>query len=123
MVLTHLVYRLRSKNILASNRVTIYGLKNISISGLLKVGLGNVGFMNRHDQTFLNVAGTVHFRSDFSIGRGCRFDIGPEATVTFGSGYVAAQTTFVVMHGLTVGDGCAISWGCQFLDEDFHQIS
>ena len=26
------------------------------------------------------------------------------------------------MHGLKVGDGCAISWGCQFLDEDFHDI-
>lgn len=123
MVLTHLGYLLRKKNILSSNRVTIYGLNNISTSGLLKVGLANVGFMNRRDQTFLNVAGKMVFKSNFSIGRGCRFDIGSGATVTFGNGYVAAQTTFVIMHGLTVGDGCAISWGCQFLDEDFHQIS
>ncbi len=36
---------------------------------------------------------------------------------------MAAQSTFVIMHGLTMGDGCAISWGCQFLDEDFHQIA
>ena len=26
------------------------------------------------------------------------------------------------MHGLEVGEGCAIAWGCSFLDEDFHVI-
>lgn len=86
------------------------------------MGLANVGFMNRHDQTFVNIAGKINFQKNFSIGRGGRFYIGQEAVVSFGSGYVAAKSTFVIMHGLTVGDGCAISWGCQFLDEDFHQV-
>lgn len=122
VVLAHIGYRLRKKNILTSNKVTIYGLKNISTSGLLRVGLANVGFMNRHDQTFLNIAGKIDFQKNFSIGRGCRFDIGPSAIVTFGNGYVAAQSIFIIVHGLTVGDDCAISWGCQFLDENFHQI-
>ena len=27
------------------------------------------------------------------------------------------------MHKLDIGDNCAISWDCQFLDEDFHEIS
>lgn len=88
VALTHLGYRLRKKNILAGNKVTIYGLINISTSGLLRVGLANVGFMNRHDQTFLNIAGKIDFQQNFSIGRGCRFDIGPGAVATFGSGYV-----------------------------------
>lgn len=105
-----------------SNKVTIYGLENIRTFGLLRVGLPNVGFTNKYDQTFLNIAGQVDFQKNFSIGRGCSFDIGPRAVATFGSGYVAAKTIFVIMHGLTVGDGCAISWGCQFLDEDFHLI-
>ena len=26
------------------------------------------------------------------------------------------------MHGLQIGENCAISWNCQFLDEDFHQL-
>ncbi|MBG6109882.1 acetyltransferase-like isoleucine patch superfamily enzyme [Flavobacterium sp. CG_9.10] len=26
------------------------------------------------------------------------------------------------MHNLTIGDNCTISWDCQFLDEDFHEI-
>jgi acetyltransferase-like isoleucine patch superfamily enzyme len=122
VAMTYIGYRLRKKNILASNKVTIYGLKNISTLGLLRVGLANVGFMNRYDQTFLNIAGKIDFKKNFSIGRGCRFDIGPGAIATFGSGYVAALSKFIIMHGLTVGDGCAISWGCQFLDDDFHNL-
>jgi len=27
------------------------------------------------------------------------------------------------MHKLTIGDNCVISWNCQFLDEDFHEIA
>jgi acetyltransferase-like isoleucine patch superfamily enzyme len=27
------------------------------------------------------------------------------------------------MHGLELGAGCSIAWGCQFLDEDFHALS
>ena len=26
------------------------------------------------------------------------------------------------MHNLKIGENCAISWNCQFLDEDFHQF-
>jgi acetyltransferase-like isoleucine patch superfamily enzyme len=26
------------------------------------------------------------------------------------------------MHELTIGDNCLISWDCQFLDDDFHEI-
>jgi acetyltransferase-like isoleucine patch superfamily enzyme len=26
------------------------------------------------------------------------------------------------MHQLTIGNDCAISWNCQFLDEDYHEI-
>jgi acetyltransferase-like isoleucine patch superfamily enzyme len=123
VVLRHLLFRARKKNILAGNRVTIHGLGNINTAGMLKLALADAGFMNRYDRTFLNVGGKLHVGKDFSIGRGCRFDIGPHARVSLGSGYVAAQSTFVIMHGLTIGDGCAISWGCQFLDEDFHALT
>lgn len=59
----------------------------------------------------------------YSIGRGCRFDIAEKAVMTVGKGgYINANTPFIIMHGLTIGDHCAISWDCQFLDEDFHEI-
>lgn len=122
VLIRYFFFRLRSKNILSSNKTTIYGLKNISTSGLLRIGLGYVGFMSSHDRTFLNIQGKAHFKDNYLIGKGCRFDIGENAIAEFGRGYVNPNSVFVIMHGIHVGDGCAISWGCQFIDEDFHKI-
>ena len=122
VLIRNLKYRLLHSNIICSNGVTIKGGKNISTSGMLRIGMSSIGFMNRHDRTFLNVNGQLVFNGDYSIGKGCRFDIGSNAKATFGNGYVNPNTTFIIMHGITVGDNCVISWGCQFLDEDFHHL-
>ncbi len=111
------------KSILRGPRVLIRGVNKIETGGLVKIGIGYIGFMHKYDRTYLNVNGRLVFKRKFSIGKGCRFDIGDNALAEFGEGYVSANTTFVIMHGLTVGDGCAISWGCQLLDDDFHKIS
>jgi acetyltransferase-like isoleucine patch superfamily enzyme len=109
---------------MAGQRVFIRGLENIDIQGkaLLTVGLAYTGFTGPFDPTWLNIQGKLVFADNFSIAKGCRFDIGQGAVVRFGAGYVNANTTFAVMHELTVGTGCAISWGCEFLDEDFHHL-
>jgi acetyltransferase-like isoleucine patch superfamily enzyme len=116
-------YRMIGKSILRSNRVLIRGVHRIETGGLVQIGMGYCGFVNKHDRTYLNVNGRLVFRGKFSIGKGCRFDIGDGATAEFGEGYVNVNTLIVVMHGLTVGEGCAISWGCQILDKNFHRIT
>lgn len=122
-LLHHLLCKLSGQNILANHRTAIRGRHNIRTGGLLQIGLSQVGFMHRADVTYLNIRGALAFTGDYAIGKGCRFDVGPGALATFGSGYVNAKSTFIIMHGITVGDGCAISWGCEFLDEDFHHIA
>jgi acetyltransferase-like isoleucine patch superfamily enzyme len=102
--------------------VIIRGVKNISTGGPLSIGMGFVGFMHRYDRTYLNVRGKLHFPGKYSIGKGCRFDIGSRAVVSFDVGQITAGSTFIIMHGLQVGKDCTISWGCHFLDEDFHEI-
>jgi len=119
----YLWHRVGGRNILANDRVMIKGEANIETGGLVEVGLLHTGFTHRHDHTYLNVRGRLIFRGNYMIGKGCRFDIGPKATAVFGTGYVNANTTFIIQHELTVGDDCSISWGCQFLDDDFHQVS
>lgn len=123
VLVSHAYHRMMGKSILRGNRVLIRGIGRIETGGLVKIGMGRVGFMHKYDRTYLNVNGRLVFRGKFSIGKGCRFDIGKGAVAEFGEGYVNANTMFVIMHGLTMGDGCAVSWGCQFLDEDFHKIS
>lgn len=111
------------KNILVHQHTTIKGVKNISTGGNLNIGTDYVGFTGKKDPTILNVQGKLSFDGSFSIGRGCRMDIGQHAKVRFGkNGFVNPFTLFVIMHELEIGDNCAISWHCQFLDEDFHEI-
>jgi acetyltransferase-like isoleucine patch superfamily enzyme len=119
----HYYFRSQGKNIAASSQTFIYGLANISVTGHLRIGLDYVGFMDHHDRTLLRVNGKMIVSDAFSIGKGCRLDIGTEAVVELSSGYINPNTTLIVMHGLKIGRGCSISWGCQFLDEDFHEIS
>ena len=113
---------MQGKTIVTSSRVYIQGLKNIFPEETLSIGLSYYGFMCQKDQTLFNVKGKLTFKGHFSIAKGCRFDVGQEAVVEFGSGYMSPDTHIIIMHGLTVGDDCAISWGCQFLDDDFHKL-
>lgn len=122
-ILRKIYFKFKDKNLLTSNAVTIHGLDNITIIGLLKVGVDSVGFMDHHDRTLLRIQGKLKVQGNFSVGKGCRFDIGKNAMVSLGSGYMGPNTTLVIMHELKIGDGCAISWDCQFLDDDFHAIS
>jgi len=124
VVYREIIYRIfHKKRFRLHQNVKIKGIKNIDINGRLNVGLSYVGFIHKSDKTYINVNGKLKFKGNYSIGRGCRFDIGPNGVVSIGNGgYITANTTFIIMHKLTIGDNCAISWDCQFLDEDFHEI-
>ena len=121
--LIYLYHRLSGRAVFAHHRAIFAGSGEIRTGGLLRVGMDEVGFVHRYDRTYMNINGRLEFSGPYSIGKGCRFDIATGATVRFGTGCVRPFTTFVIMHGLTVGNECSISWGCQFLDEDFHHLS
>jgi acetyltransferase-like isoleucine patch superfamily enzyme len=111
------------KALLLHQHVKLKGVKNIEANGRIEVGLEYVGFMHRTDKTYLHIQGKLRIGGNYSIGRGCRFDIGENATVTIGNGgYMNCMTNLIIMHELSIGDNCAIAWNCQFLDENFHMI-
>jgi len=103
-------------------KARVRGGGTIETGGLVRVGVDAVGFMDRSDRTLLNVNGKLEFRSWFSLGRGCRVDIGEGAVCSFGWGYANALCRFVIMHGLRIGDNSTVAWGCEFLDEAFHRL-
>lgn len=112
------------KSILMHPRVIIHGYKNIKSDTVLQIGLGNAKFVHKYDVTLLNISGSLFFKGNHTIGRGCRFDIAKNAIVIIGrNGYINANSTFIIKHKLTIGNSCVISWNCQILDEDFHEIS
>jgi acetyltransferase-like isoleucine patch superfamily enzyme len=111
------------KSINAHKYVSINGVKNIECKGTLNIGIDNYGFLHKSDKTVLNINGKLSIGGNYSIGRGCRFDIGSDAIMSIGyGGYVSPNTNFIIMHSLQIGNNCIISWDCQFLDEDFHEI-
>lgn len=115
-------HRLGGRSLVAHQRAMIRGASNIVTRGLLQVGVDPVGFCHRYDRTYLNIKGRLEFSGPFSIGRGCRFDIGPDAVATFGPGSITADTRVIISSRLDVGSGTIIAWGCQLLDNDFHAL-
>lgn len=112
------------KNFFLHQNVTIKGLKNIDTNKTISIGIDYVGFIHKADKTYLNINGKLVIKGNYSIGRGCRFDVGNDAVVIIGNGgYINCNTTLIIMHHLSIGDNCGISWDCQFLDEDFHELS
>lgn len=112
LALLRFYYRKRhGVNLLAAPRTEVRGLENLATrGGVLNVGVSYVGFLLAQDRTLLNLRGRLVTHGDVVIGRGCRLDIGPQATVTLGAGtYLTANTLLIIQHGLTVGAGCAIS--------------
>ena len=122
VLLCHAWYRLHGRNIVANDRVIIKGLKNIETRGLVHIGMQYLGFMHKYDRTYVNVRGRLEFTSKCSIGKNCRFDIAEGAVARFGLGIMSANINYIIQHGLEVGDDFLISWGCEFVDEDFHDI-
>jgi acetyltransferase-like isoleucine patch superfamily enzyme len=121
-IITAFYFKFKGKNLLVHRRVLIEGLFNIETNGVLVAGRRYVGFSHKDDKTLLNIQGKLVVHSKFSIGRGCRLDIGENAVCHLGSGYINANTNLIIKHGLLIGDECAISWGCEFLDSDHHVL-
>ena len=116
-----LVYK---KSITAHEKAKIIGIKNIELKGSLEIGINYFGILLPSDRTFLNVRGKLKINSPhYSIGRGCRIDVGKDAVVEIGEGgHITAFTSFIITNKLKIGNGCAISWNCQFLDDDRQSI-
>jgi acetyltransferase-like isoleucine patch superfamily enzyme len=109
--------------LLLHQKVTINGVRNIETNDILEIGIKPRGFLHKSDKTYLNIKGKLKIKGLYSIGRGCRFDIGENAIVSIGSGgYMTSNVTLIIMHNLIIGDNCAIAWNIQFLDDNFHTI-
>lgn len=122
-LLKNLFFLIKGVKLEVHHLTEIKHLNNIVTKGNVRIGIDYFGFSSKHDRSFLNIRGRLIFNGNFSVGKGCRFDVGPKAIVEIaGNGYVSPNTSFIISHGLTIGNSCMISWGCQFLDDDFHTL-
>jgi acetyltransferase-like isoleucine patch superfamily enzyme len=123
LVLRFIYYRSQEKLLLLHQRAIVKGVQNIYTQGFLTVGVNYCGFLHKKDVTLLNIQGKMNIRGNVSIGRGCRLDLGEKALLEIGEhSYINPFSMLIIQHGLTIGKNCAISWNCQFLDDDFHSL-
>jgi len=124
VVLVRYIYFLFfGKRIFAYKNCTVIGLKNINTEGVLQVGIGQNSFMMNSDKTLLAIDGKLNIIGNSYIEKGCRLDIGESAIVNLNKVFINANCLFVIKNGLDIGEGSVVSWNCQFLDEDFHNIT
>ena len=117
-------YHLLSKNIFADHSTTILGIRNIETRGRLTVGAnGNTGWLNKNDRTFVNVQGRLVIEGIVGVGKGCRICIHKGAVCTIRQCSITGLTNIIITHGLEIGKGSTIAWGCEILDADGHAIN
>jgi acetyltransferase-like isoleucine patch superfamily enzyme len=104
------------------SRGTIKGIRNITVNGRLRVGIDGPGFMNSSDRTFLHIIGKLQVEGDVSISRGSRLDVCEGAVCILDGCSISGPSVLVVRHRVVIGAGSIISWGCHFMDSDWHTI-
>lgn len=103
-------------------RARVEGLGNIQIAGELRVGIRAPGFQADDDRTLLRVRGRLLVEGSASVGRGSRIEIGEDAVCRLADCNLNGASDVIIRHGLTIGAGSTISWGCQILDDDWHTL-
>ena len=116
-------YHWQKKNIFAHPNTWILGLKNIKTTVQLFIGNRYIGFLNKHDHTFLNINGELQINGRVELGKGCRLDICHNAICILNNCVINGKTNLIIAHRLTIGKNSTISWGCEFLDRDWHQLN
>ena len=114
--------RLYVPNCYVHAHAVVKGYRNIAIAGELKIGTRAPGFMLGTDKTLLSVWGRLLVEGSVSLGRGSRIEVGHGAICALTECNLNGASLLVVRHGLTIGAGSTISWGCQLLDDDWHTL-
>ncbi|WP_262016696.1 acyltransferase [Serratia liquefaciens] len=126
VLIMNLFYRTKGlRGLFSANKVKVKGLKNISLTsdGVLLLGLRNVNHVSNKTESFYNIRGRLLCQGTLSFGRGYRVDINNGAVLILSGGYIGPENDFIVYNGISIGKDCNISWGCQFLDDDFHHLN
>lgn len=100
---------------------------SFDIRGRLAVGIDNFGASHpdlRRSKFSVTDTGTVRVDAPRRVAR-----IGPcsvvhvEGDFSIGDSYVNSHARILCGEEITIGDGCALAWNVQLLDDDRHALS
>lgn len=112
----------RGRCLVVAPRHRVVGIGNIQTGdGRVGIGMTTYGFTDARMAGLVRVRGSLRFEGKASIGKGSRWDVGPDAVVRIGDGTMFGPNTLLVSTtAVTMGRNCGVSWGSQILDDDFH---
>jgi len=121
--------RLRDVPVVATAhcRIERHRTARLEIGGRLFLGCFEpaVGRIAAHAaSTEIRLAESAVMRCDgvVQLGPGVRVTVGRHARLVIGDGtYVTCDSVIIAASSVRIGAGCAISWGVQILDTNFHK--
>jgi acetyltransferase-like isoleucine patch superfamily enzyme len=115
----------RGKRIVVGRNFRVRGVGQIDVrDGTLALGTMRWEFVDSRQGGLINVLGKLLIDGAVRVAHGNGWVIGKDAIVRIGAGtYFAPDTKMIIFSGLTIGRDCGISWDCQLLDDDLHQLA
>lgn len=94
--------------------------------GMIQLGYSDVGTINiKQFPSVLQISkrGKLVFNGKCHIGAGCNISVGVSGKLEFGESFnCSGRTAFIAHKNISFGNECLVSWGCTFMDSDFHKI-
>ena len=95
-----------------------------SIDGKLTVGVVGMPFSGAGDRTLVANGGVLAVVGHVLVNRGARIAIDEGATLSIGAGtFINCFSIVHATRSITIGAGCAISWRCEILDSNYHDLA
>lgn len=110
---------------ISTHQTALFKVKGRALIGFMYTRVGDIG-QSKYDRTIIQLGKNSRLSIDDNvvIGPGVRVITGEGATVTIGEKtYLSSNSLILCRESINIGMNCAISWGIQIMDTDFHMLS
>ena len=100
----------------------MYG-SDIDVVGGLTIAINGLNKLFEYEKTIIENYGNIHIEGHSDIGKGLKIFVGVNAKIVIGSNtFFTGSSILHSNNSIFIGSNCAISWGVQIIDSDFHHI-
>lgn len=118
-IIRHWYWRVvRHVNILLSPHVHWFGNGKTDIHGRLMVGFDNSILSHPNTPTSIKMFGNLIVNGIARIQRGCRIEIGEDATVKLDNCFINSNCLILCQHSISINVETAVGWNTQICDDD-----
>jgi transferase hexapeptide repeat len=92
--------------------------------GMVRIGfLGEDVVVPKNERSLLQIEGTMKIDDNVRLGCGVIIRVESNATLILGRDVrIGAKSRIIAYNSITIGDNTGISWDCQLLDSNMHDI-